>query len=110
MLKNSLKLAWRAAWKSKFFTLLNIAGLAVGFAGFMLAYAYINQKNNYDRWNPNFENIYLVGLEVEGRSSDLTPASLSPAIKSQLPEIEESGRANRTPFEVPFLSNDVYFV
>jgi putative ABC transport system permease protein len=110
MLNNHLKIAWRLAWKVKSFTFLNIVGLSLGFAGFMLASAYINRENNYDRWNPNFENIYLVGIEVDGKASDMTPASLSPAIKAQLPEVEESGRANRAPFEVAFLGDDVYFI
>jgi putative ABC transport system permease protein len=110
MLKNHLKIAWRAAWRSKFFTVLNIIGLAIGFAGFMLAYAYISQKGSYDRWNPNFEQIYLVGIEVSGKASDLTPASLAPAIKAGLLEIEECGRATRAPYEIPFFSDQVYFV
>lgn len=110
MLKNYLKIAWRAARKSGFFTVLNVTGLAIAFTGFILAYAYINYENSYDQWNPDLENIYLVGIEINGKASNMTPASLSPAINAQLPEIEESGRTNRAPYEVPFLSDDIYFI
>lgn len=106
---NNLKIAWRAAWKSKLFTALNILGLAVGFAGFILAYAYINRENSYDAWNPNYDNIYLVGLEESGKASDLTPAALAPAIQANLPEVAKVGRIASAPFEVPFISDDDMF-
>src|SRR5690606_30237181 len=108
---NNLKIAWRAAGKSKLFTMLNILGLAIGFAGFILAYAYINRENSYDTWNPRNDRIYLLGLETQGKTTDLTPAALAPAIKSTIPEIEQVGRVGRAPFEVPFISdNNVFYV
>lgn len=108
---NNLKLAWRAAWKSKLFTSLNIFGLAVGFAGFILAYAYINRETSYDAWNTRYDDIYLIGKEHEGAYSDMTPADLSPAIQAKLPEIELAGRVAQAPYECPFLSdNDIFFV
>lgn len=58
---NHLKIAVRFSLKTKLYTFLNIAGLAVGFAGFMVAYLYINREQSYDRSNPAFEQIYLVG-------------------------------------------------
>jgi len=106
---NNLKIAWRAAWKSKLFTVLNILGLAIGFAGFILAYAYINRENSYDVWNPNYDHIYLVGLTQGGEASDLTPAALAPAIQSKMPEVARIGRVASAPFEVPFISNDHMF-
>ena len=106
---NNLKIAWRAAWKSKLFTVLNVFGLAVGFAGFILAYAYINRENSYDAWNPKYDRIYLLGLETSEKTTDLTPAALAPVIKSALPEIEQVGRVARAPFEAPFLSDDDVF-
>ncbi|WP_134089749.1 FtsX-like permease family protein [Olivibacter sp. XZL3] len=108
---NNLKIAWRAAWKSKLFTALNVFGLAIGFAGFILAYAYINREGSYDRWNPNYENIYLIGLIDKENASDYTPAALAPALKAAIPEIETIGRVARAPFETPFISeNDMFFV
>ncbi|MFC6103525.1 ABC transporter permease [Olivibacter domesticus] len=106
---NNLKIAWRAAWKSKLFTVLNVFGLAIGFAGFILAYAYINRQNSYDAWNPHYDNIYLIGLEENGKASDLSPAALAPAIKTTLPEVELVGRIAQAPFETPFISNDDMF-
>lgn len=107
----NLKIALRFSLRTKLFTFINIIGLALGFAGFILAYLYINQEKSYDSWNPNYENIYLVGLENQGQYSDLTPISLGKAVKEQLPEIVEMGRMNYFPYEVPFNSDeDVYFI
>lgn len=107
----NLKIALRFSLRTKLFTFINIIGLALGFVGFILAYLYINHEKSYDSWNPNYENIYLVGLENQGQASDLIPIGLGKALKEQLPEIVEMGRMNYFPYEVPFNSGeDVYFI
>ena len=103
---NNLKIAWRNVWRSKVFTSLNILGLALGFAGFILAYLYINRETSYDRWNPNYENIYLVGLTNQGTNTDLTPPALANAIKAKLPEVVEVGRVSYFPWEMAFIHDD----
>lgn len=106
----NLKIALRFSLRTKLFTFINMIGLALGFAGFILAYLYINYEKSYDSWNPNYENIYLIGLENQGKT-DLTPIGLGKTIKDQLPEIVEMGRVNYFPYEVPFNSDeDVYFI
>ncbi|WP_118195871.1 ABC transporter permease [Albibacterium indicum] len=108
---NNLKIAWRVFFKTKLFTVINVLGLSLGFAGFVLAYMYINHEKSYDAWNPDYENIYLVGLESAEGSSDLTPIGLGKAIQEEFPEIVEMGRVNRFPYEVPFHSDeDVFFI
>lgn len=82
---------YRTLWNNKLFTSLNIVGLALGFAAFILAYQYINREKNYDRWNPNYENIYRIGLTHEGKHVAQTPSPLAKAIRQQLPEIKEVG-------------------
>lgn len=107
----NLKIALRFSLRTKLFTLINMIGLALGFAGFILAYLYINHEKSYDSWNPNYKNIYLIGLENQGKATDLTPIALGEVIKTQLPEIVEMGRMNYFPYEVPFNSDeDVFFI
>ncbi|WP_353125774.1 ABC transporter permease [Parapedobacter pyrenivorans] len=100
---NNLKIAWRNVLRSKLFTSLNILGLALGFAGFILAYLYINRETSYDRWNPNYEQIYLVGLSYQGSHTDLTPPALAKVIKTRLPDVVEVGRVSYFPWEMPFI-------
>lgn len=101
-----LKIIWRNVLRSKLFTALNILGLAMGFAGFILAHLYINRETSYDSWNPNYENIYLVGLSHQGNDTDLTPPALAGFIQAQLPEVVEVGRVSYFPWEVPFIHDD----
>jgi len=103
---NNLKIAWRSVLRSRLFTAFNILGLALGFAGFILAYLYINRETSYDKWNPNYANIYLVGLSYQGSRTDLTPPALATAIKAKLPEVVEVGRVSYFPWEMPFIHND----
>lgn len=103
---HNLKIAWRNITRTKLFTALNILGLSLGFAGFVLAYLYINRETSYDTWNPDYENIYLVGLAYQGNHTDLTPPALATAIKAKLPEVEDVGRISYFPWELPFIHDD----
>ncbi|MCL7988098.1 ABC transporter permease [Sphingobacterium sp. lm-10] len=93
MITSYLKTAWRNFKKNSLFSGINILGLSIGFAGFILSYQYINRETSYDTWNPNRENIYLVGLTYNGDYTDQTPPSLAPAIMEEFSEIVLAGRA-----------------
>ncbi|WP_158826236.1 ABC transporter permease [Mucilaginibacter lacusdianchii] len=58
MLKNYFKIAWRSLVKRKFYSALNIAGLALGVACFMLIYLYITYHNSFDTYHANANKIY----------------------------------------------------
>lgn len=92
MANSFFTLFWRNLWKNKFFSLINITGLALGFAGFILSYQYINKETSYDRWNKNIDNIYLVGLRLAGNYTDQTPSALASAIQANFPEVMRAGR------------------
>ncbi len=98
MIKNNLKITIRNLRKNWGFTVLNILGLTMGFSGFILSYQYINREISYDKWNPNYEQIYLVGLTENGKFSEDTPPSLAPLIQAQLPEVVRAGRAIHYPY------------
>ena len=48
----------RNASRDKFFSLLNLLGLAVGITASILIFIYIKNQVNYDRHNAHFERIY----------------------------------------------------
>src|SRR5690606_12615691 len=98
MKKNDWKIAWRNLWKNKVFSLMNIVGLTLGFTGFILSYQYINRETSYDKWNPNYDRIYQVGLEANGEYTAETPPSLAVLIKENFPEIELAGRLMIYPY------------
>jgi len=98
MLKNYLKLVLRSINKYKGYSCINIFGLAVGLACFILISLWINFEISYDRFHENCENLYQVYGENLLPSGDLqsfpqTPAALAQALKSERPEIRNISRS-----------------
>src|SRR5687767_11040101 len=60
MFKSYLKSALRNLWKYKSFSLLNIAGLAIGMAACLLILQYVSFKLSYDQFHQNADHIYRV--------------------------------------------------
>ena len=92
MIRNLLLTALRNLNKNKFFSFLNILGLAIGMAVFLLIAQYTKFEQSYEDFVPDKENIYRVKLEVF-RGNELIMASaenypgVGPALKNELPEV-----------------------
>ncbi|HEX3766883.1 MAG TPA: ABC transporter permease, partial [Puia sp.] len=65
MIKNYLMVAWRNLLKNKIYSILNITGLAVGLASFLLIALYIMDELSYDRYNTNAERIYRINSDIK---------------------------------------------
>ncbi|RWY50869.1 ABC transporter permease [Mucilaginibacter gilvus] len=102
MNKLDLKIAFRTFLKGKWYNFLNIAGLAMGLAAFIFVTLYVDNETSYDTWNKNINRVYLVEREMPTGPSPYTPGKLAAAIKSQCPEVEETGRMNTALFQLPF--------
>ncbi|MEQ8572509.1 MAG: ABC transporter permease, partial [Fulvivirga sp.] len=63
MVKNYLKVALRSILKKRIFSFINILGLAIGSASFLLIVKYVSFENSYDEFHNNPKTIYRVGLE-----------------------------------------------
>lgn len=91
MFKNYFKIAFRNLAKHKGFSAINISGLAIGLACFVLIALYVKDELSYDRFYPNVENIYRInsdllfgGTELHiVQSSDMIGATL----KKDYPEV-----------------------
>lgn len=68
MFKNNLKLALRVFWKNKTYSLLNIFGLALGFACCLLIGLYVQQELSFDRYHQKHQRIYRLANQVTGAS------------------------------------------
>ena len=60
MLRHFLQIAWRNLLKRKFYSLINVAGLAIGMACCVLIALYVMQEKSYDRYHTKHERIYRV--------------------------------------------------
>ena len=58
MWRNYWTVAVRALAKSRTYSIINIAGLAIGMAACVMILLYINYERSYDKWLPDVENTY----------------------------------------------------
>lgn len=92
MLRNLILTAWRSLTKNRFFSMLNILGLAVGMTVFLLAAQYVYVEQSYESFLPNTDNVYRVYLEtylnkdLVTRSAENYPGA-GPALKTEFPEV-----------------------
>ncbi|MDN5211283.1 ABC transporter permease [Fulvivirgaceae bacterium BMA12] len=97
MLKNYLKIAFRNLFKEKVFSFINIFGLAMGMAAFLLILQYVVFEKSYDKFFEKADHIYRVQLnqfrnnELFMRSAENYPA-VGPALKAELPEVLDYAR------------------
>ena len=96
LIKNYLLSLVRNAVRDKFFTLLNLLGLAVGITASILIFIYIQDQVTFDRHNEHFERIYrLEGDFYINEKQDLiaiVQIPLAPTLKDEYPEVEEYAR------------------
>ena len=108
MLKNYFKIAFRNLLKNKVFSLVNIAGLAMGMAACFFIFLYVHFELSYDGWHKNIANLYRVPIQVTGSlfSSTNIEASnhpaVGPAMKKDFPEVVNYARVVPTTL---FMSN-----
>jgi putative ABC transport system permease protein len=92
MFKNYILVTVRNLKKNSTYSVLNIIGLAVGMAAFILIMLYVQYELGFDRYHENADRIYRVIRE--GRA--FTPAPLGPELKEKIPEVEAAARFIRS--------------
>ena len=76
MIRNYIKIAWRNISKQKFYSLINIIGLAVGFACIMLILAFVKGELSYDEFHQKKEQVFrVVNNHTDEDSGELTRAA-----------------------------------
>ena len=103
MFKNYFKIAFRNIIHQKVFSSINIFGLAVGMTCTMLILLWVQDELSFDKFHKNADNIYLVIRENTSDKMAVTSALLSPALKQELPEIENSTCIMKLPEGFNFL-------
>ncbi len=96
MLKNYLKIAFRNLWKHKYYSLINILGLAIGLACTLLIFSYITNEFIYDKFHQKADRIYRVNLDYnwngeEGQGA-ATPPPVAERLVTDFPEVKATTR------------------
>ncbi|HUI29628.1 MAG TPA: ABC transporter permease [Candidatus Acidoferrales bacterium] len=94
MLKNYFKIALRNISKNKLFSFINIVGLAIGMACFILIMLWVKDELNYERYNKNADRICRVIWDMDGTQIFATPGPFANWLKETVPGIQEVTRVN----------------
>lgn len=76
MLKNYLKTAWRNIIRQRWFSLINIIGLAIGMAASIMLLVYISYERSFDQFHPQKDKIFRVLTHYHGQSEDIIPRTI----------------------------------
>ena len=93
MIRNYLKIAWRNLGKNRVFSFINIFGLALGLASFLLISLYVTDELSYDRFHEHADRIYRVDSDIRMGGTDLslseTSDPMGETLKKEYPQVEE---------------------
>lgn len=89
MFKNYFKIAYRSFVKYKAYSIINVSGLAIGLACFILIFLYIQDELGFDRMHSKSERIYRVLEKFEsegiGEHSASQPFPVGPTLVNDFP-------------------------
>lgn len=127
MLRNYLNLTIRNLRRSRIYTVINIAGLAIGIAVCLVIWRYVEFEMSYDSFHDRADNIYRATFTEYGKNwNDDWFATfgygLGPALSKEIPEVNDYARihplygdAAHVSFDNPrgersvFQEKDIYF-
>ena len=93
MFKNFIKTAWRNLIKNRVFSIINIAGLAIGLSCFLLISMFVVDELSYDRYNEKADRIYRINSDIRFGGTDLPLAVCSDpmgaTLKKDYPQVEQ---------------------
>jgi len=95
MLKNYFKTAIRNLLRQKGNAIINIAGLAVGFAAFLLIFLVVQYEQSFDNFHPKKDRIYRVvrmGKHATNRDYRTgVPVPVTATLRAELPQLANVG-------------------
>ncbi|MBS1528110.1 MAG: ABC transporter permease, partial [Bacteroidetes bacterium] len=111
MFRNYLKVALRNLVNQKILTFINVFGLSVGLACFILFLLYAVNELSFDSFHKNGKDIYRVyeytkGVGGSSGNNVSTAMPLGPAMQKDLPEVLNYVRIKQLPIESFVRSND----
>ena len=101
MLRSYLLVTLRNIRANKLFSIINIAGLAIGLTACFLIWQYVRFESSYDTFHVNKDRLYRVPFEVH-KNSELVGSNAAGfagsgyAMKAEFPEVREFCRFAKT--------------
>ncbi|MFP4691598.1 MAG: FtsX-like permease family protein [Bacteroidales bacterium] len=97
MLRHFFATTWRYLYRNLSFTIINLIGLTVGIAAFLLIALYLQQELSYDSHLPEDARLYrMVGIQepagIDVQHVAITSGGWAPYINRNIPGVEEAFR------------------
>ncbi len=97
MFKHFIITAWRITRRSPVFSAINLLGLAIGLASFILIMRYVSGELSYDRFNKNYRNIYRINIDffengILKHQFATSNAGMAPVYWHLFPEVKNACR------------------
>ncbi|HRK53423.1 MAG TPA: ABC transporter permease [Cyclobacteriaceae bacterium] len=98
MLRNYFKSSIRNILRERYFSLINIVGLALGISVCLLIWSYVRFEMSYDNFHKDLDRLYRVNQTLiwapDGGMMGSTGPQLALVLKEDFPEVEEAMRVN----------------
>jgi putative ABC transport system permease protein len=92
MFKNYFLIAVRNFWRNKIFSVINMAGLAIGISAALVIYLIVHYEFSFDKFEKNSDRIYRVVTVTKSAGTPFflsgVPSPLSEAVSKEIPGIE----------------------
>ncbi|PWB76090.1 hypothetical protein C3F09_01220 [candidate division GN15 bacterium] len=88
MLKNYLITAFRNLRRHKGYSVINIAGLAIGMASCLLIYLYVWHELSYDTYHADYDRIYRISTQTKNRGIAGCSENVADYLRANCPEVE----------------------
>ncbi len=96
MLRNYLKTAYRNLVRHKAFSMINIAGLALGLTTCLLIGLFVYDELQYDKFLPEGDRVYRIYNDMSAREAGSTVAPVPPmfgtTLEQEFPQVEQVAR------------------
>ncbi|MEZ5196751.1 MAG: ABC transporter permease [Bacteroidales bacterium] len=92
MIINYFKTAVRNILRHKFYSIINVLGLSIGLAVFLLIYFYVQYEFTFDKHFPQADQIYRITTDMFWENGDVQHTAVStnaiaPALQKDYPEV-----------------------
>lgn len=112
MVKNNLKVAYRSMMRHKFYSALNLVGLAISMAACVFIAIYVQDETSYDKHFQNSKKIYRIAAHLKFADNEFhMPASPDPmakAFKVDFPEVVQAGRTKGNATQMITVNDNYY--
>jgi putative ABC transport system permease protein len=96
MYKNYFTIAWRTFLKSKGYSFINIAGLAIGLSACLLIGLYVKHELSYDQFHEKASRVYRVNMELRFGDNHMHLALANPLFgetaRNEVQQVEQTTR------------------